>query len=304
MPSNYIKQLKELLENLTQEELAERLSVSFPALNRWVNGHAEPHKSNLVLINKLYKELIAYPKLDNKAIKQFIQDSKALKRKQLWKQIQNNIGLQEELILEHTYNSNTIEGSTFTKRETEAVLFNNQTIKGKNLTEHLELVNHSNVLKEVLNLSYPVKVNEELIKSLHYKLMQGIREDAGKYSKHHRAIRGLDLSLCHPKDIPDEMTRLIKEFNAIKTKTLKDIAKFHVDFELIHPFGDGNGRVGRLLMVMQCLSLDLPPVIIHDVKKLIYYDTLYYAQTKQEGAFIEFIYEEMLDTNRILEGYL
>jgi Fic family protein len=134
--------------------------------------------------------------------------------------------------------------------------------------------------------------------------MQGINQNAGEYSKHHRAIRGLDLSLCHPKDIPDEMNRLVKEFNAIKTKTLKDIAKFHVDFELIHPFGDGNGRVGRLLMVMHCLALDLPPVVIHNASKLTYYDTLYYAQTKHEGAFLEFIYEEMLDTARILDRYL
>ena len=281
MPSNYIRQLKELLQEQTQEELAERLGVSFAALNRWVNGHARPHKSNLLLIDKLYKELIAYPKLDAKAIKQIIQDTKALKRKQLWKQIQNNIKLQEELILEHTYNSNTIEGSTFTKRETESVLFNNQTIQGKDLKEHLELVNHSNVLREVLHMTYPVKTSEALVKSLHYKLMQGIRQD-----------------------IPDEINRLIQDFNATKVKTLKDIAKFHVDFELIHPFGDGNGRVGRLLMLMQCLSLDLPPVIIHDAKKLTYYDTLYYAQTKHEGAFIEFVYKEMLDTARIIDRYL
>jgi Fic family protein len=153
-------------------------------------------------------------------------------------------------------------------------------------------------------MTYPVKTSEDLIKSLHYKLMQGIRDDAGEYSKHHRAIRGLDLSLCHPQDIPDEMNRLIKEFNAIKVKTLKDIAKFHVDFELIHPFGDANGRVGRLLMVIQCLSLDLPPVIIHDAKKLIYYDTLYYAQTKHEGAFICFVYDELIGTACILDKYL
>lgn len=304
MPSNYIKQLKELLQEQTQEELAERLGVSFAALNRWVNEHARPHKSNLLLIDKLYKELIAYPKLDAKAIKQIIQNTKALKRKQLWKQIQSNIKLQEELILEHTYNSNTIEGSTFTKRETEFVLFNNQTIHGKDLKEHLEIVNHSNLLKEVLQMTYPIKLTEPLIKSLHYKLMQGIRQDAGEYSKHHRAIRGLDLSLCHPQDIPDEMNRLIQDFNVIKAKTLKDIAKFHVDFELIHPFGDGNGRLGRLLMLMQCLSLDLAPVIIHDARKLSYYDTLYYAQTQHEGAFLEFVYKEMLDTMRIIDRYL
>lgn len=304
MQANYISQIKELLRDHSQEELAIRLGVTFAALNRWLNKHSKPHKSNLLKIDKLYKELIAYPKFDDKAIIKIDRDSKKLIRKRLWKQIQNNAKLQEELILEHTYNSNTIEGSTFTKRETEAVIFNNQTINGKNLKEHLEVVNHANVLKEILNSNYPIETSEELIKSLHYKLMYGIRDDAGSYSKHHRAIRGLDLSLCHPKDIPDEINDLIKKFRLIKNKTLSTIADFHINFELIHPFGDGNGRVGRLLLVIHCLSADLPPVIIRDAKKLNYYDTLYYAQTQHGGAFLKFLYDEMLDTAIISDKYL
>jgi DNA phosphorothioation-dependent restriction protein DptG len=217
--------------------------------------------------------------------------------------IQANDKLLDELILEHSYNSNTIEGSTFTKRETEAVLFADKVFEDKSMTEHLELTNHARILKELFRLHHPIKVTEELIKELHYKLMTNIREDAGYYSKHHRAIRGLDLSLCHPADITDELASLINEYNSKKQKTIADIAKFHIDFELIHPFGDGNGRIGRLLMLIQCLALDLIPVIIKDKHKLDYYDTLYYAQTKHEGPFINFLFEEMEETNRLFKKY-
>lgn len=304
MKLNYIKQLKKLLSIHTQEELADKLGVSFPALNRWVNRHAKPRSKHLEAINKLYKELIDYPQIDSKAIKQIIQRANQLKRKKLSRLIQNNPKLQDELTLEQSYNSNTIEGATFSKRETEFVIFEHQIIQNKNLQEHLEIINHSNILKKIWGFDYPIQINSKLIKELHYQLMNGIREDAGEYSKHQRAIRGLDLSLCHPQDIEEEIERLLKDFNRKASKTIEDIAKFHVDFELIHPFGDGNGRIGRLLIIIQCLSIDLTPIIICNSNKLQYYDTLYYAQTKAEGPFIEFLYNELVDSNCILDRYL
>ena len=81
--------------------------------------------------------------------------------------------------------------------------------------------------------------------------------------------------------------------------TIRDIAGFHVNFELIHPFGDGNGRVGRLLMAVQCLTAGYLPLVIENEKKLEYYEVLEYAQRKSEGPFVAFLVHELERTDRL-----
>lgn len=117
-------------------------------------------------------------------------------------------------------------------------------------------------------------------------------------------VRGIDVALTHPKDIPEEMGRLIKQWRSKPVrKTLREIAVFHVQFELIHPFGDGNGRVGRLAMAFQCLQEGYAPVVIENARKAEYYEVLEYAQKKSEGPFIRFLTDEMQTTHRILQKY-
>lgn len=134
--------------------------------------------------------------------------------------------------------------------------------------------------------------------------MQGIREEAGSYSKYQRAIRGVDLALTHPKDIPEEMGALIKRWKKFPQKTVREIGIFHVQFELIHPFGDGNGRLGRLLMILQCLEQNDPPAVIETARKAEYYEVLEYAQRKSEGPFIVFLADEMQRTQQIIKRRL
>jgi Fic family protein len=145
------------------------------------------------------------------------------------------------------------------------------------------------VLRDIFAKKYRGPVTELLIKELHRALMQGIREDAGSYSKYQRAIRGVDLALTHPEDIPEEMGALIKKWKNFPKKTVKEIGIFHVQFELIHPFGDGNGRLGRLLMTLQCLEQNFPPAVIETSRKAEYYEVLEYAQRKSEGPFVAFL---------------
>ena len=302
---NYIKQLKEILEkrNISQSALASEIGVTFSAFNRWINKYSTPHKTKLEKINKLYKEYVYYPEINQEAIKQIIKGSEKFKIKNIYKRIVNNEKLIEDLLLEHTYNSNAIEGSTFSKRETEAVIFDHLIIKEKSLIEHLEATNHATVLRNIFGKKYGQEIDESLIKNLHKDLMQSIRQDAGEYSKYNRAIRGVNIMLTHPDDIPEELEKLILKWKEIKNKNIHDIAKFHADFELIHPFGDGNGRVGRLLMIIQCLSLDYPPVVIENSEKIEYYEVLEYAQTKTEGPLVEFFFSEMKKTRGILDKY-
>ena len=118
-------------------------------------------------------------------------------------------------------------------------------------------------------------------------------------------IQGVPITLTHPKDIPEEMGRLIRDWKKGSIKrTVQEIAEFHVRFELIHPFGDGNGRAGRLLMAFQCLEADYPPAVIENARKADYYEVLEYAQRKSERPFVSFLVEEMERTRKILQRYL
>ena len=307
MDRNYISQLRQILErgSLTQAELAKRLGVTFAALNRWIHGHAKPHAQRIRAIERLYKEVVGYPSLTPEELKQLVDKAKALKKRRLWNFIASHQPLQDELLLEHTYNSNAIEGSTLTKRETEAVVFHKTVVPDHSLVEHLEVTNHAAVLRKIFDKKYQGPVSEAFIKELHKDLLQGIRDDHGEYSKHQRAIRGVPIALTHPEDVPEEMGHLIRSWRSRPSKkTVKEIAKFHVDFELIHPFGDGNGRVGRLVMTFQCLQFDDLPVIIENARKAEYYDVLEYAQRKSIGPFIAFLVDEMERTRTILQKYL
>jgi Fic family protein len=307
MTKNYITLLKEIIAHggISQRRLAQRLGVTFAALNRWIHGYAKPRERKIQAIHKLYQEIVGFPSVTEREIKSVIQKARALRRKNLWKMIAHNQALQDELLLEHTYNSTAIEGTTLTKRETEVVIFSKGILPDKSLIEHLEVTNHAAVLRNIFEKNYQGSVTEVLVKELHRGLLQGILPDAGFYSKHPRVIRGVDIALTHPKDIPEEMQNLIHEWNrAPKQKTLKEIALFHVHFELIHPFGDGNGRVGRLLMTLQCLEAGYPPVVIENARKADYYEVLEYAQRKTEGPFICFLADEMEKTAQILRKYL
>jgi Fic family protein len=278
--------------------------VTFAALSRWIHGHAKPHPNRILSIEKLYKVKVAFPALTEEALRPLIHKAEKCKLSELWAKISANEALRDDLILEQTYNSTTIEGTTFTKRETEAVLFSRVTIPRKSLVEHLEVTNYAAVLRNILEKKIVLPLTESLIKSLHQRLMQGIKRDAGEYSQYHRGIRGVNITLTHPADIPEEMRELIRSWNRAKRKTIREIAAFHVHFELIHPFGDGNGRLGRLLMTLQCLEQDYPPIIIEYARKADYYETLEHAQRENENPFIAFLIGELEKTWGVLGKYL
>ena len=305
MTENYISLLKRLLQSsgMSQAQLAGRLGITFAALNRWLNGRARPRPKKIVAIERLHLELVRYPAYENASMAQNIKAAQKQKRPGLWKLIAQNEALQDDLLLEHTYNSTAIEGTTFSKHQTEAVLFSKKILPDKSLVEHLEVTNHAAVLRKILRGDHDLPVSELSIKELHRGLLQGIRFDAGEYSKHHRVVRGVEIALTHPADIPEEMARLIRRWKRNRRITLREIALFHVELELIHPFGDGNGRVGRLIMTLQCLQRDYPPVVIENARKAEYYEVLEYAQRKSEGPFIAFLVEELGETSKILKKH-
>jgi len=304
---NYIIQIKQILEKTgwSQAQFAKELNVTFATVNRWINGHTNPHPAQLQRIKQLFKSTVGILPLSEHEIAKIIK-TVMLKKKRVRniKKILQDSEISQDFLLELTYNSDAIEGNALTKRETEAIIFDKATIKDRSLIEHLEAINHATVLRDIFEGNYPYEITEELIKEIHKALMQGIRTDAGQYAKHQRVIRGVNLILPHPSDIPEEMRLFCNKVNSYKNNPIEHIAKMHVEFEMIHPFGDGNGRVGRLLMIIQLIHQDFAPCVINVNEKANYYEFLEFAQKKSETHFVHFTAESIIKGYDIIEKHL
>ena len=307
MQRNYIDQLKDIL-NATgwpQVELAKNLGVTFAALNRWINGRATPRPAARRMIDSLYKEKVGFLPLPKKNIKKLLRELDAEKRrhKNPYKLIKDSKNLRDDLLLELTYNSTAIEGSTLTKKQTETIIFDKGHIPDKSYIEHLEATNHATALEMIFEDSFTGPISEETIKRIHSIVLQGISPDAGKYSKHHRAIRGVDLALPAPENIQEEMDHLIRTINKPKSHIAEYAAKMHAAFEAIHPFGDGNGRVGRLIMIIQFLGAGYVPCVIENSRKSEYYECLEFAQKRSETHLIKFIIESLFKGYQLIKKH-
>jgi Fic family protein/DNA-binding XRE family transcriptional regulator len=293
------------LSGLTQEKLAQKLGVSFATFNSWINAKSTPHPKTQNLIDELYLELSGEKIIPQNilAAKKDLIWSKSKKFKNIVKVILANQKLLDEFTLALTYNSNKIEGSTLTEAETADVLFRNIALPNKDLIEQLEAKNHQTALhylfREIQNLK---KISEDFICKLHSILMNGIREDAGIYRNHGVRILGANVSTANYLKVPSLMKDLIKEINAKQKDFIQQTTIIHSKFEKIHPFSDGNGRVGRLLMVTMLLKQNLAPAVIQQEKRKTYYTYLQKSQQKEDFSLLEdLVYDAVLEGFRILE---
>ena len=176
-----------------------------------------------------------------------------------------------------TYNSNHIEGSRLTHDETRYI-FETNTIGIKdrilNVDDIVETSNHFRCIDSVID-NAEKKLSENYIKELHFLLKTGTSDSrrdwfrVGEYKKLPNEVGGADTTA--PEEVSREMKELLAGYNKKGTVTLEDIIAFHVAFERIHPFQDGNGRVGRLIMLKECLKYNIAPFIIDEEYKLFYY---------------------------------
>jgi Fic family protein len=289
---------------LTQTKLAERFGVSFAAFNSWWTGKSNPRAKMQDLIDELFLEVTGQKTIPSDQLtakKQAIQQ-KSKEYKSVINEILDNPDVRDQFILKLTYHSNSIEGSTLTEPDTAAILFDNAALPNKSLTEQLEAKNHQTALNYLFDhIAKKEKVDEALVLKLHSILMNGVRPDAGVYRNHGVRITGVNLPTANymsvPKLIPEVMTRITE-----KTKDVIALSSgVHSKFEQIHPFGDGNGRVGRLLMNAMLLSANFAPAIIRQEQKRLYYTYLYKAQTKDDQSQLEdFLCEAVMDGFKIL----
>lgn len=175
-----------------------------------------------------------------------------------------------------TYNSNHIEGSTLTEDQTR-MIFETNTLgetNGVKVDDIVETNNHFKCVDMVIdNAKKPL--TEKFIKELHYTLKSGTSDsrkdwfNVGEYKSRPNEVGGNET--CPPEKVAEEIKKLLNNYNSKQTKTINDIIEFHKEFETIHPFQDGNGRVGRLIMFKECLANNIIPFIIEDGFKLYYY---------------------------------
>lgn len=290
------------LSGITQEGLAQKLGVSFATLNSWINGKSNPRKKAEILIDDFYKEYTGQKVIPENVLnakKKFI-ISKSKKHKNILKTILKRPDLYDEFLLLLTYNTNSIEGSTLNENETGAILFHNKVLPYKSLIEQIEVKNHQAAFNYLLRyLALPKsknKITEDLIINLHAILMNGIRDDAGFYRRHGVRIVGANLATPNYVKIPDLMAVLEKDINKTSRDIVEQVAKIHADFERIHPFSDGNGRVGRLILVAMLMKSNFPPAIILREKKQLYYAFLNKAQTSDDTDLLEdFLCDAIID---------
>lgn len=186
-------------------------------------------------------------------------------------------GIYHKIQVDLTYNSNHMEGSRLTHDQTRYI-FETNTIgferEAVNVDDVLETVNHFRCIDLVID-GAGATLTEKFIKELHATLKTGTsdsRKDwfaVGAYKKLPNEVGGS--STVRPEAVAEEMRRLLADYHALPTKTFEDIVAFHVAFERLHPFQDGNGRIGRLILFKECLKHNMVPFIIEDDLKLFYY---------------------------------
>ena len=303
-----IKQKLETIQKrtgLTQTKLAGKFGVSFAAFNSWWTEKSIPRPKMLAAIEELFLEVTGQKIIpaDRLAARKRMLNQKSSERESVIDEILSNPDIRDQFILKLTYHSNSIEGSTLTEMDTAAILFDNVALPDKSLTEQLEAKNHQAALNYLFDrIAGKNKVNEDLILKLHSILMNGIRPDAGLYRRHAVRIIGVNLPTANHLRVPNLMSSLIIEVGKKNNDIIGLSADIHSRFEQIHPFSDGNGRVGRLLMNAMLLKSNLAPAVIRQEQKQLYYTYLYKAQTKGDLSQLEnFICDAITDGFKILE---
>lgn len=188
--------------------------------------------------------------------------------------------LNEQFVVEYTYNSNAIEGNTLTLRETDMVL-QGLTIDKKPLKEHMEAVGHKEAFEFVSELVKEKQpLSQSMIKQIHYLVLADKQEDRGVYRRVPVRIMGAKHEPAQPYRIMPGMEQLLERYAHSEEHIIPKLAWFHIEFERIHPFIDGNGRTGRLLVNLELMKAGYPPIDIKFTDRVAYYNAFdeYHSQ--------------------------
>lgn len=210
--------------------------------------------------------------------------------------------LTEEFVVEYTYNSNAIEGNTLTLRETDMVL-RGLTIAKKPLKDHMEAVGHKEAFDFLRELvKEQVILSESIIKQIHYLVLADKKDDRGIYRRVPVRIMGAKHEPVQPYLIQPKMERLLEDYRNSIEHIIPRLARFHIEFEGIHPFIDGNGRTGRLLVNLELMKAGFPPIDIKFTDRIAYYDAFDEYYIKHNLSAMEKLFAGYV--NARLDSYL
>ena len=210
--------------------------------------------------------------------------------------------LNEEFTVEYTYNSNSIEGNARTLRETDLVL-RGLTIDQKPLKDHMEAVGHKEAFDYVRELvKEKAPLTESIIKQVHYLVLADKKDDRGVYRRVPVRIMGAHHDPAQPYLIEPRMEQLLLDYAASEEHIVPKLARFHIEFEGIHPFIDGNGRTGRLLVNLELMKAGYPPIDIKFTDRVAYYNAFDEYHAKHNLSAMESLFARYVNTR--LDTYL
>lgn len=278
-------------KKMTQNEVADVLDVSPATISKYESGALKPNIESLKKLAELFEvsvdELIKENVFDISKINilEVLREQKEMKLK-------GNLYHNTQIIF--AYNTNHIEGSKLTEDQTRYIYETNTLLTEKdsitNLDDVLETANHFKLVDYMLNVAEK-KLTEKIIKEFHKILKEGTsdsRKDwfvVGDYKKLANEVGGLKTT--KPKNVERDMKKLLEWYETLNKITINEIIEFHAKFEKIHPFQDGNGRVGRIIAFKECLKNNIVPFIILDKDKLFYYRGLNQYQTNKEKGYLK-----------------
>ena len=239
-------------------------------------------------------------------IYEYISDNKLLQTLRDEKSIRLSGGIYNELQVRMTYNSSRIEGCSLTEEQTRFI-YDTNSFSSKEcvpLDDIFETVNHFRAIDYVIDVAEEV-LSEDIIKELHRIIKQSSTDSTrlcfslGDYKKMSNVVGGQDT--VAPERVETEIKKLLDWYNSLPQIKIEDIVEFHYRFERIHPFQDGNGRVGRLIALKECLKNNIAPFIIEDTKKMFYYRGL--KEWENDKAFLMDTCLDGQDTFRALMKY-
>lgn len=268
-------------KGLTKTSLTEKIGISSRTIAKIGRGEK--------IAKKTMQKIADYLGYDVKELSREISDNALLQLLRDEKEAKVSGGLYHELQVKMTYNSNHIEGSKLTEDQTRLIFETNtiDTSDGVPVDDILETVHHFRAIDYVIDVAEQ-PLEEGIIKELHYILKHDTADSrlpwfaVGDYKKRANMVGGRETA--KPKDVPKRMEEMLTAYNALSFVTINDVIALHAEFEYIHPFQDGNGRVGRLVSLKECLRHGIIPFIIEDSKKLYYYRGL--SEWKNEKGWL------------------
>ena len=309
MLGDKIKSFRES-KKMTQNDIANILDVSPATVSKYESGTLEPNIESLKRLAELF-EISIDELLSEEENKFDISKINVLDILREQKEMRLKGNLYHQTQISFAYNTNHIEGNSLTEEqtryiyETNTILFTGDTIV--KVDDILETSNHFKLVDYMLNVA-DKKLTEKMIKAFH-KILKDATSDSrfqwnniGEYKQRSNTI-GSGIKTTPPNNVEKEMAKLIDWYNSLKQITIKEIIEFHYRFESIHPFQDGNGRIGRIIIFKECLKNNIVPFIIHDEDKLFYYRGLKEYKA-EKGYLIDTCLNAQDQYTKLIEYYL